>query len=140
MSVVFQSPPVYGFDVMNEPVAGQHFFKSLVCVVMAFVAWMVMMREVNGDEGGDDDAGDDVLQIADFTANHLSCFSWWLHRCQEDCAQSQKYKIQRNTKKIQKKLFPASHGGVQRCQVTCAQTATAHTIFTQVKKKIHLSY
>ena len=86
MSVVFQSPPVYGFDVMNEPVVGQHFFKSLVCVVMALVAWMVMMREVNGDEGGDDDdggddeAGDDVLQIADFTANHLSCFSWWLQR------------------------------------------------------------
>ena len=103
MGVVFQSPPVYGFDVMNEPVAGQHFFKSLVCVVMALVAWMVMMREVNGesplvmsvvngDECGDDDAGDDVLQIADFTANHLSCFSWWLQRCQEDCAQSQKYK------------------------------------------------
>ena len=44
------------------------------------------------DGGGDDDAGDDVLQIADFTANHLSCFSWWLQRCQEDCAQSQKYK------------------------------------------------
>ena len=38
MSVVFQSAPVYGFDVMNEPVAGQHFFKSLVCVVMALLA------------------------------------------------------------------------------------------------------
>ena len=90
---------------MNEPVAGQHFFKSLVCVVMALLA----MDDGNDhddiegnddpddddggdDEGGDDDAGDDVLQIADFTANHLSCFSWWLQRCQEDCAQSQKYK------------------------------------------------
>ena len=39
-----------------------------------------------------------------------------------------------------KKLFPASHGGVQRCQVTCEQKATAHTIFTQMNKKIHLSY
>ena len=53
MSLVFQSPPVYGFDVMNEPVVGQHFFKSLVCVVMALVAWMMMMGEVNGDEGGE---------------------------------------------------------------------------------------
>ena len=115
MSVVFQSAPVYSFDVMNEPVVGQHFFKSLVCVVMALVAWMVMMREVNGDEcgdddvGDDDDGGDDVLQIADFTANHLSCFSWWLHRCQEDCAQSQKYKIKRNTKKYQKSYFLRLH-------------------------------
>ena len=110
MGVVFQSPPVYGFDVMNEPVVGQHFFKSLVCVVMALVAWMVMMREVNGDECGDDDAGDDVLQIADFTANHLSCFSWWLQRCKVACAQKSK-----------------------------AQTIQNLSIFTQMKKKMHLA-
>ena len=108
MSVVFQSPPVYGFNVMNEPVAGQHFFKSLVCVVMALLAMddsndrddIEGNDDADDDDGGDDDAGVDVLQIADFTANHLSCFSWWLQRCQEDCAQSQKYKIQ-----IQKSYF-----------------------------------
>ena len=69
-------------------------------MTMMMMRVVMMMSVVNDDEGGDDDvggnddgcgdddAGGDVLQIADFTANHLSCFSWWLQRCQEDCAQS----------------------------------------------------
>ena len=119
MSLVFQSAPVHSFDVMNEPVQWSALFQiTRLCGNGSRSLDDGNDEDDNDndddeggddDDGADDDAGDDVLQIADFTANHLSCFSWWLQRCQEDCAQSQKYEIQKN--KNIKNLFPASHTG-----------------------------